>query len=175
MNNKQKEQIEALRKKKSIGAKGGGDRRIQQQHEKGRMTARERVHELLDPDSFVEMNMLAALPEHSDKDLYGDGVVAGYGKIDGRGVCIFSQDYTVLAGTTGPIHRSKITGTIDMAVKTGVPVICLWDSAGGRLDLENRPIPLSRSSIFFRHEVERKSCPKDNGTTALPICFYCFQ
>ena len=76
--------------------------------------------------------------------------MAGSGKIGGRRVCIFSQDYTVLAGTTGPIHRSKITGTIDMAIKTGVPVICLWDSAGGRLDAENRPMPLCRSSIFFR-------------------------
>jgi len=145
-----KKSIETLRHKKDAAAKGGGALRIQQQHDKGRMTARERVLDLLDPGSFAEMNMLAALTEHSDKDLYGDGVVAGCGKIGGRRVCIFSQDYTVLSGTTGPIHRSKITGTIDMAIKTGVPVICLWDSAGGRLDLENRPIPLSRSSIFFR-------------------------
>jgi propionyl-CoA carboxylase beta chain len=84
--------------------------------------------------------MLAALPEHSEKDLYG--VVAGYGKIAGRNICTYSQDYTVHAGTTGPLHRSKITGTIDMAVKTGVPVIGLWDSAGGRLDTDNRPLPL---------------------------------
>lgn len=150
MNEKLKERIEELRGKKDSAAKGGGDQRIQKQHEKGRMTARDRIQQLLDPDSFMEMNMLAALTEHTEKDLYGDGVVVGYGKIDGRRVCIFSQDYTVHAGTTGPIHRSKITGIIDKAIKTGVPVICLWDSAGGRLDAENRPMPLCQSSIFFR-------------------------
>ncbi len=150
MNETIKERIEELRRKKDSAAKGGGDQRIEQQHQKGRMTARERIRQLFDPGSFVEMNMLAALSEHSEKGIYGDGVVTGYGKIDGRRVCIFSQDYTVLAGTTGPIHRSKITGIIDMAVKTGAPLICLWDSAGGRLDAENRPIAISRSSIFFR-------------------------
>jgi len=96
------------------------------------------------------MNMLAALPVDSKKGLYGDGVVVGYGKIDGRKVCIYAQDYTLHAGTTGPIHRSKMTGIIDMAVKIGVPLVGLWHSGGGRLDSENRPLPVCRSSIFFR-------------------------
>ncbi len=142
--------IKELREKKTAAAAGGGEMYVDKQHKAGRYTARERIAHLLDPGSFVEMNMLAACDEDSKKGLYGDGVVVGYGKIDGRKVCVYSQDYTVKAGTTGPLHRSKITGIIDMAIKTGSPVIGLWDSAGGRLDVENRPLPLCCSSIFFR-------------------------
>ena len=150
MNKSLNKSTEELRQKKQKASLGGGKDRINKQHEKGRLTARERIDLLLDKDSFVELGMLASLPEHSEKDLYGDGVVVGHGQIDGRKVCIFSQDYTVHAGTTGPLHRSKITGIMDMAIKTGVPIIGLWDSAGGRLDVENKPLPISRSSIFFR-------------------------
>jgi acetyl-CoA carboxylase carboxyltransferase component len=150
MNEEQKKLIQELRDKKEKAALGGGPRSIEKQHEGGRLTARERVSRLVDPSSFIEMNMLAALPADSKKDLYGDGVVVGYGKIDGRKVCIYAQDYTVHAGTTGPIHRSKITGIMDMAVKVGAPLVALWHSGGGRLDSENRPLPVSRSSIFFR-------------------------
>ena len=139
-----------LEGKKARAALGGGEKRIREQHEKGRLTARERIDRLVDPGSFLEMNMLAALPEHAAEDLYGDGVVCGYGKVEGRRVCVFSQDYTVHAGTTGPLHRYKITGAIDKAIQTGVPVIGLWDSAGGRLDAKNKPLPVCQSSIFFR-------------------------
>jgi acetyl-CoA carboxylase carboxyltransferase component len=150
MNEELKKMIQELREKKKKAALGGGLKSIEKQHEGGRLTARERIDRLVDPSSFVEMNMLAALPEDHKKGLYGDGVVTGYGKIDGRKVCIYAQDYTIKAGTTGPIHRGKITGIIDLAVKIGVPVIGLWHSGGGRLDLENKPLPVSRSSIFFR-------------------------
>jgi acetyl-CoA carboxylase carboxyltransferase component len=150
MNEELKRTIKELREKKTIASLGGGIKNIERQHEAGRLTARERIVRLLDPSSFIEMNMLAALPEDSKKDLYGDGVVVGHGKIDGRRVCVYAQDYTVKAGTTGPIHRSKITGIIDMAIKIGAPVIGIWDSAGGRLDVENKPLPICRSSIFYR-------------------------
>jgi len=150
MNEELKKMMERLREKKAIASLGGGLKNIERQHKAGRFTARERIARLLDPSTFEEMNMLAALPEDSKKDLYGDGVVAGHGKINGRMVCVYAQDYTVKAGTTGPIHRSKITGIIDMAIKTGTPLIGLWDSAGGRLDAENKPLPLCRSSIFYR-------------------------
>jgi acetyl-CoA carboxylase carboxyltransferase component len=150
VNGGQKKLIQKLREKKAKAVLGGGPRSIEKQHEGGRLTARERISRLVDPSSFQEMNMLAALPADSKKDLYGDGVVVGYGKIDGRKVCIYAQDFTVHAGTTGPIHRSKITGIMDMAVKIGAPLVALWHSGGGRLDSENRPLPVSRSSIFFR-------------------------
>ncbi|KPK90075.1 MAG: methylmalonyl-CoA carboxyltransferase [Deltaproteobacteria bacterium SM23_61] len=150
MSEGQKKLIQKLREKKAKAALGGGPRSIEKQHEGGRLSARERISRLVDPSSFQEMNMLAALPADSKKDLYGDGAVVGYGKIDGRKVCIYAQDFTVHAGTTGPIHRSKITGIMDMAVKIGAPLVALWHSGGGRLDSENRPLPVSRSSIFFR-------------------------
>jgi acetyl-CoA carboxylase carboxyltransferase component len=150
MNEELKKMIKELREKKNIASQGGGIKSIERQHEAGRLTARERIVRLLDPLSFVEINMLAALPEDNKKNLYGDGVVVGHGKIDGRRVCVYAQDYTVKAGTTGPIHRSKITGIIDMAIKIGAPVIGIWDSAGGRLDVENKPLPICRSSIFYR-------------------------
>lgn len=150
MNNDLEKLIEKLREEKTIAAEGGSERHVEKQHKSGRYTARERIGHLLDPGTLVELNMLAAMDEDSKNRLYGDGVVVGYGKIDGRNVCVYSQDYTVKAGTTGPLHRSKITGIIDMAIKTGCPVIGLWDSAGGRLDMENKPLPLCRSSIFFR-------------------------
>ena len=150
MNKELERMIKELREKKTIASQGGGIKNIERQHDTGLLTARERLVRLLDPSSFVEMNMLAALPEDSKKDLYGDGVVVGHGKIDGRKVCVYAQDYTVKAGTTGPIHRSKITGIIDMAIKIGAPVIGIWDSAGGRLDVENKPLPICRSSIFYR-------------------------
>ena len=150
MNEELRKLITELRVKKKKATLGGGPKSIEKQHEGGRLTARERIDRLLDPSTFVEMKMLAALPDDHQKDLYGDGIVVGYGKIDGRKVCIYAQDYTVKAGTTGPVHRSKITGIIDQAIKTGVPVIGLWNSAGGRLDSENKPLPISRSSIFFR-------------------------
>jgi acetyl-CoA carboxylase carboxyltransferase component len=138
-----------LKGKKAIAGHGGGLEKIEAQHSAGRLTARERIACLLDSSSFVEMNMLASLPEDASKGLYGDGVVVGYGKIDGRKVCVYAQDYTVKFGTTGAMHRNKITGIIEMAMKIGVPVIGLWDSAGGRLDLENSPLSVCRSSIFY--------------------------
>jgi acetyl-CoA carboxylase carboxyltransferase component len=150
MNKELETMIIELKEKKAIAGHGGGLKKIEAQHSAGRFTARERIACLLDPFTFVEMNMLAALPEDANKGLYGDGVVVGYGKIDGRKVCIYAQDYTVKSGTTGSIHRNKITGIIDMAIKTGAPVIGLWDSAGGRLDAENRPLSVCHSSIFYR-------------------------
>jgi acetyl-CoA carboxylase carboxyltransferase component len=150
MNKELETMITELKEKKAIASHGGGLKKIEAQHSAGRFTARERIARLLDPSTFVEMNMLAALPEDARKGLYGDGVVVGYGKIDGRKICIYAQDYTVKSGTTGPIHRNKITGIIDMAIKTGAPVIGLWDSAGGRLDVENRPLSVCHSSIFYR-------------------------
>jgi len=142
--------IEKLKQKRETALLGGGEVRIQKQHERGRLTARERIERLLDPGSFIEMNMLASLPEDSKRNLFGDGIVVGYGKVNGRRVGIFSQDFTVKGGTTGPIHRGKMTTIIDKAMKMGIPIIGLWDSTGGRLEQSNTPLPSARSSFFRR-------------------------
>ncbi|MFC1981736.1 acyl-CoA carboxylase subunit beta, partial [Chloroflexota bacterium] len=142
--------IEKLRRKREAALLGGGKWRIRKQHASGRLTARERIERLLDTGSFVETNMLAGLPEDSKHNLFGDGVVIGYGKIDERRVGIFSQDFTVNAGSTGPIHRGKMTNIIDKAMKIGIPIIGLWDSTGGRLDQSNPSMPCARSSFFRR-------------------------
>ncbi|MCK6472553.1 MAG: acyl-CoA carboxylase subunit beta [Planctomycetes bacterium] len=116
---------------------GGGGERIQAQHAKGKLTARERIEALLDPDSFQEVGMLV---EHRcrdfglEKQVYpGDGVVTGYGSIGGRTVFVFSQDFTVLGGSLGEAHAGKICRLLDQAMKVGAPVIGLNDSGGARI------------------------------------------
>lgn len=116
---------------------GGGDARILMQHEKGKMTARERIDCLLDNGSFREVGTFAATHSpYSDKpvvDAPGEGVVTGYGTIDGRTVFVFSQDFTVFGGALGEVHANKIAYIMDLAVKTGAPIIGLNDSGGARI------------------------------------------
>ncbi|MFH0764807.1 MAG: acyl-CoA carboxylase subunit beta [Calditrichota bacterium] len=117
--------------------KGGGDKRIAAQHAKGKLTARERLDLLLDPGTFSEIDMLAQhrCPDFGlDKLRYpGDGVVTGYGRINGRLVFVFSQDFTVLGGSLSEVHGAKICKVMDMAMKMGAPVIGLNDSGGARV------------------------------------------
>ncbi len=116
---------------------GGGDERITRQHEKGKLTARERIELLLDEGTFVELNPFT---EHrssnfglEDVKYPGDGVVTGYGKINGRPVYLFSQDFTVFGGALGEMHAEKIAKAMDLAVKNGAPFIGLNDSGGARI------------------------------------------
>ncbi|WP_453995161.1 acyl-CoA carboxylase subunit beta [Bacillus nitroreducens] len=116
---------------------GGGDDKIDKQHEKGKLTARERIDLLLDEGTFVELNPFI---EHrsvdfglADKKGPGDGVVTGYGKINGRPVYLFSQDFTVFGGALGEMHAKKIANVMDLAVKNGAPFIGLNDSGGARI------------------------------------------
>ncbi|MEX0820987.1 MAG: acyl-CoA carboxylase subunit beta [Rhodothermales bacterium] len=116
---------------------GGGPARIERQHEKGKLTARERIDVLLDEDSFEE---LGTFVRHQTKDFdldehrpYGDGVVTGYGTIDGRLVYVFSQDFTVFGGSLGLAHARKITRLMNLAMENGAPVIGLNDSGGARI------------------------------------------
>ena len=128
------EQLEARR----IEARaGGGERRVAAQHAKGKLTARERLEVLLDPDSFEEFDMFVA---HRATDFGmdqikhpGDGVVTGWGTINGRMVYVFSQDFTVLGGSLSETHAQKICKIMDMAMKNGAPVIGLNDSGGARI------------------------------------------
>lgn len=129
--------FELLTHKRQSVAAGGGKEKLDAQHSQGKQSARERINTLLDAESFVETD---ALSQHSNavaglKEVSapGEGVVTGYGTIDGRGVYVFSQDTTVLGGSMGAMHARKILKILDMASKTGLPVVALLDSMGARL------------------------------------------
>ncbi|MEC8874030.1 MAG: acyl-CoA carboxylase subunit beta [Candidatus Thermoplasmatota archaeon] len=148
------DRIEDLRRRKAKARTGGGEARISAQHAKGKMTARERIQQLLDPDSFIEVD---ALVEHRCRDfdmdrnvISGDGVVCGHGTIDGRLVYCFAQDFTVYGGSLGEMHGLKICKILDMALKTGSPIIGLNDSGGARIQ-EGVASLGSYAEIFFRN------------------------
>ena len=128
------EQLEALRRQAEMG---GGEQRIKQQHERGKLTARERLDVLLDPGSFVELDRFVFHRAHDfglEKEKYlGDGVVTGYGTVHGRLVYVFSQDFTVFGGSLSEAHAEKICKIMDLALKNGAPVIGLNDSGGARI------------------------------------------
>src|SRR5438067_12236509 len=116
---------------------GGGQQRIAQQHAKGKLTARERIDLVLDEGSFSELDaFVLARPTEliaDDERVMGDGVVTGFGRIDGRLVYIFSRDFTVFGGSLAEAHAEKICKVMDLAVKTGAPIIGLNDSGGARI------------------------------------------
>lgn len=132
-----KEKLDALRSKQREAELGGGQERIDKQHAKKKLTARERIAYLLDEGSFEEMGGLVthrATDFGMDKQVvYGDGVVTGYGTINGRAVCVFAQDFTVFGGALSETHAEKICKVMDMAVRTGAPMIGLNDSGGARI------------------------------------------
>src|ERR1019366_10592332 len=129
--------IRQLEDKRDLARLGGGQRRIDAQHGKGKLTARERIELLLDPGSFEEWDMFV---EHrctdfdmADQKIPGDGVVIGYGTISGRMVFVFSQDFTVFGGALSEAHAEKICKVMDHPMKSGAPVIGLNDSGGARI------------------------------------------
>ncbi len=129
--------LDELEKRRNRARKGGGDARIAKQHEKNKLTARERLSLLLDEGSFEEWDMFV---EHRCADfgmeknrVPGDGVITGYGTIEGRPVFVYSQDFTVLGGSLSETHASKICKIMDQAIKVGVPIIGLNDSGGARI------------------------------------------
>jgi propionyl-CoA carboxylase beta chain len=133
----------------------GSERAIEKQHAKGKKTARERVLELLDEDSFVELDELArhrstAFGMEQNRP-YGDGVVTGYGTIDGRQVCVFAQDFTVFGGSLGQVFGEKIVKVMDLAMKTGCPIIGINDSGGARI--QEGVVSLGLYGEIFRRNV----------------------
>src|SRR5204862_2995317 len=129
--------LEELEKRRKAARLGGGERRIEAQHGKGKLTARERLDVLLDPGSFEELDMFV---EHRSTDfgmesqkIPGDGVVTGHGTIAGRLVYVFSQDFTVFGGALSGMHAAKICKVMDIALKVGAPVLGLNDSGGARI------------------------------------------
>ena len=133
----------------------GSERAIEKQHKKGKKTARERVLELLDDDSFVELDELARHRSTAfgmqENRPYGDGVVTGYGTIDGRQVCVFAQDFTVFGGSLGQVFGEKIVKVMDLAMKTGCPIIGINDSGGARI--QEGVVSLGLYGEIFRRNV----------------------
>jgi propionyl-CoA carboxylase beta chain len=128
------ERLEALRAEAELG---GGKERIEAQHRKGKLTARERLEHLLDEGSFVELDRFVTHRSYDfgldEQKVLGDGVVTGYGKVNGRTVCVFSQDFTVFGGSLSEAHAEKICKVMDLALRTGAPVVGLNDSGGARI------------------------------------------
>src|SRR5437773_1577245 len=131
------DKIEHLRDLREQARLGGGERRIEAQHAKGKLTARERLDLLLDQGTFVEIDRFVTHRSSSfgldNEHYYGDGVVTGYGKIDGRLVYVFSQDFTVFGGSLSETHGEKICKVMDLAMRNGAPIIGLNDSGGARI------------------------------------------
>ncbi len=132
-----KEKIKILEEKEKQAELGGGEARIKRQHDAGKLTARERIELLLDKNSFVETDKFVVhrcTDFGMEKNKYlGDGVVTGYGKIDGRQVFVYAQDFTVFGGSLGWVHGKKIAKIMDLALSVGAPVIGLNDSGGARI------------------------------------------
>lgn len=148
------EKQDLLRKKIAESLLGGGENRILDQHNKGKLTARERIHFLLDEGSFEEFD---AFKTHRTKDFemdkqvfLGDGVVTGYGTIDGRLVYVFAQDFTVFGGSLSETHAEKICKIMDLAMKVGAPVIGLNDSGGARIQEGVKSLG-GYADIFYRN------------------------
>lgn len=143
-----------LEERKQVAALGGGQERIDRQHAAGRKTARERILDLLDPKTFVELDQFV-MHRCSDfgmekQKIPGDGIVTGYGKIDGRLVYVFAQDFTVFGGTLSRANADKVVKIMDLALKMGAPVIGLNDSGGARIQEGVQSLG-GYADIFFRN------------------------
>ena len=153
-------QLNEIRSKAQLG---GGKDRIQKQHDKGKLTARERINLLLDKNSFVEMDMFV---KHRCNDFdmekqkfLTDGVVTGYGTIEGRKVMVFSQDFTVFGGSLSESFAEKICKIMDNALKLGVPIIGLNDSGGARIQ-EGVVSLAGYADIFYKNTLASGVIPQ---------------
>jgi propionyl-CoA carboxylase beta chain len=151
-----KKRIAELEKLSKKAKEGGGKKRAEKQHEKGKLTARERLDILLDNDTFVEFDRFVTHRcrdfDMEEKKILGDSLVSGYGEIHGRPLFVFSQDFTVFGGTLSYAHAEKMCKIMDLALKTGVPVVGLNDSGGARIQ-EGVVSLAGYAEIFWRNTV----------------------
>lgn len=157
------EKIQELKAKQEKIMLGGGAKRIAKQHERGKLTARERIEKFFDPGTFVELDQFVS---HrcvnfgmSSKEIPAEGVVTGYGTVNGRLVYAFAQDFTVEGGSLGEMHAAKICKTLDLAIKMGVPVIGINDSGGARIQ-EAIDALAGYGKIFFRNTLASGVIPQ---------------
>jgi len=155
--------IQEMQDRKLAVLQGGGEDKIKKQHESGKLTARERIQKLVDPGSFVELDVFV---EHRSVEFGmdkvhapGEGVVTGYATIDGRPVYLFSQDFTVIGGSLGEMHAKKIAKVMDMAIKMGCPLIGINDSGGARIQ-EGIDALSGYGDIFFRNTLASGVIPQ---------------
>lgn len=158
-----KDKILELQRRREIAAKGGGDKAIEKQLSMGKLTARDRINALLDPDSFHEYDLFV-IHDAKDfgmdkKELHGDGVIVGTGTIDGRPISIFAQDFTVVGGSLGRMHAGKITKIMDHALKMRMPLIGINDSGGARIQ-EGVNSLAGYGEIFFRNTLASGVIPQ---------------
>lgn len=158
-----KEKIELLKKKNEEALLGGGENRIAAQHKKGKLTARERIHLLIDEGTFQEIDKFVMHRSKDfglDKEYYlGDGVITGYGEVNGRLVYVYSQDFTVFGGSLSETHAEKICKIMDLAMKNGAPVIGLNDSGGARI--QEGVVSLGGyADIFYRNTLASGVVPQ---------------
>jgi propionyl-CoA carboxylase beta chain len=146
--------IADLQQRRDEAVHAGSQRAVERQHAKGKMTARERIERLLDPGSFTELDELArhratAFGVDANRP-YGDGVVTGFGTVDGRPVCVYSQDFTVFGGSLGEVYGEKIVKVMDHALKTGCPIVGINDGGGARIQEGVVALGLF-AEIFYRN------------------------
>jgi propionyl-CoA carboxylase beta chain len=155
--------IADLERRRHEAIHAGSERAVETQHARGKMTARERIGKLLDPGSFTEFDELA---RHRATDFgvaanrpYGDGVVTGFGTVDGRPVCVYSQDFTVFGGSLGEVYGEKIVKVMDHALKTGCPIIGINDGGGARI--QEGVVALGMfAEIFYRNVIASGVIPQ---------------
>ncbi len=155
--------LKVLQHKNGLAELGGGKERIEAQHKSGKLTARERINLLLDEASFQEMDKLVVHQcqdfKMDKKKFYGDGVVTGYGTIDGRTVFLFAQDFTVFGGSLSEAYGKKVCKIMDLAMKTGAPMIGLNDSGGARIQ-EGVASLAGYADIFLRNTLASGVIPQ---------------
>ena len=154
--------IEDLRERKEAAYNAGSPRSVERQHEKGKMLARERIDYFLDPGSFQELDLLARHRAHAaglEERPYTDGVITGWGTVEGRKVFVFSQDFTVFGGALGEVFAEKIHKLMDLALKVGAPVVGLNDGAGARIQ-EGVVSLASYGGIFYRNVLSSGVVPQ---------------
>ena len=149
------ERIEDLRARKDDARDAAGSKGVDRQHERGKLTARERLERLLDPGTFVEIDMLVRHRSHGfgieERRPPGDAVATGWGSIDGRKVFVFAQDFTRFGGSLGEVMAEKVCKIMDLALETGAPVIGLNDSGGARI--QEGPASLAGYGYIFDRNV----------------------
>src|SRR3990172_9564537 len=158
-----KDRVEELRRRREAALQGGGKDRIDRQNQSGKLTARERIELLLDKGSFTELDALVTHQcfdfDMDQQRVPGDGVVIGYGAIDGRQVYIFAQDFTVFGGSLSGAHAAKICKGMELAMKMGAPIIDLNDSGGARIQ-EGVVSLAGYADIFLRNTLASGVVPQ---------------